>query len=98
VGVAFSTTALWKTGIARTLFVTVCELRVAACPPAEVCSGLEDGFVYATVTTSPLTTALDRVSLTLPDTIATDETVLVVELTLTVNAEAAGTILASEGL
>ena len=54
---------------------------VAACPPAEVCSGLEEGFVYATVTVFPYAAGLESVRRTfVPDT-DTELTLLAVELT-----------------
>ena len=77
------------------MFVTLWAVSDAACPPAAVCNGLVAGFVYATVTASPLTTGLARVSSTLVAEIATELTVLVTEFTFTVNAEAAGSTFAS---
>ena len=44
------------------LFVTLWEVKLAANPPEEVCKGLVPGAVYATVTTSPTTTAVDKVN------------------------------------
>ena len=101
-GVAFSTDELTYTGAgtgtAATLLVTFCAVNDAACPPADVCSGFEEGFVYATVTVLPLATAPERVSSTFVPETETELTDLAAEFTVTANAEAAGTILASERL
>jgi hypothetical protein len=94
-GAAFSITELRYAGTgAFTLFVTVLAVILAIWAPEEVCNGFDVGLVYETVTASPYTTGLDRVSVTLvPDT-ATELIVLFAEFTWTTKAEDEGTIFA----
>jgi len=99
-GVAFSIAALINTGAggaggALTLLVTVWAEREAAWPPSAVCSGLAEGFVYATVIVLPYATELARVKTTFVPETETELILLTAEFTWTEKAEAAGTILAS---
>jgi hypothetical protein len=94
-GEAFSTVAPESIGTgAPTLLSTLFTPDDSACAPEADCSGLEEGFVYSTVTASPNATALARVNVTLVPETTTDVTFLEVEFTLTLNAETGGTTFA----